>query len=310
MVSSSDFISLEYTQDLAQAGVLLTHRSLSHLQARETTPTFPELRNQVASSTLALAFRRLIYREKIPHQYLETTPFSDPEHRDITIGGHKCNLIHTLISQRTQIRHALKDSDSLLSSKVYIPGDQTASVSYNEDDINIFAFLFGLVTPNLHAIRNAQEAKQPVFLIHHFPPRWQSLEKWATLGRLVVKNNSKQTLNIQVCGHKANRGYQSEFICLSPGDKRPVSKDYYSLNNLHIDRLPFGRVEIHSPTRTETHRIRPVDWGNLWIYGTQIKIVGYLTCGGFRMLFNSMTMDEHDYRSHHKPLKTNEIPVA
>ena len=41
--------------------------------------------------------------------------------------------------------------------------------------------------------------------------------------------------------------------------------------------MPNARIGIHSPSRRETYIISPLDWGNIWVYGMDILLAGFLT---------------------------------
>ena len=310
MISPSDFFPLEYTQDLTHAGVSLTCRSLIRTHIKDINPTLPNIRNQVAGSTLALAFRRLINQENIPHRYLETPPFTAPEHRDIAIGGRRCTLIHALITPRKWIQQITKNSNDLLKAKAITTNKQRTTRYYNDDDLYIFGFLLGLVTPNMRTIQKAQAAKQPVYLIYKLSPQWQAPKNWQSLGELVVENDSINEVNLEVCGSNAQRGYLSKTIQLSPGESQPVSSEFYTVSHLHIDSLPNGNIRLYSPGMDESCFIRPVEWGNIWIYGIKIMIVGYLTCGAFWERATPITIHEQFFRPHLEHIKPYGVPVS
>jgi hypothetical protein len=40
--------------------------------------------------------------------------------------------------------------------------------------------------------------------------------------------------------------------------------------------MPKTRIGIHSPVRKETYIIGGSDWGNIWVYGIDILLTGYL----------------------------------
>ena len=44
---------------------------------------------------------------------------------------------------------------------------------------------------------------------------------------------------------------------------------------------PAARLGIHSPQLKETHIIEPSDWSNIWVYGLDILLAGYLDRGEF-----------------------------
>jgi hypothetical protein len=43
-----------------------------------------------------------------------------------------------------------------------------------------------------------------------------------------------------------------------------------------------ARLGIHSLRRDETYIVSPIDWGNIWVYGIDILLTGYLTRGEFK----------------------------
>jgi hypothetical protein len=49
-----------------------------------------------------------------------------------------------------------------------------------------------------------------------------------------------------------------------------------------VPHLPDGVVEVHSPTLGETHKIAPLDWANIWVYGLEVFMAGWLTKAEFR----------------------------
>ena len=42
-------------------------------------------------------------------------------------------------------------------------------------------------------------------------------------------------------------------------------------------RPPAGRVGVHSPRLGETLLIQPGEWGNIWVYGLEILLAGWLS---------------------------------
>ena len=56
-----------------------------------------------------------------------------------------------------------------------------------------------------------------------------------------------------------------------------IDDGFFSLAYIHIKNMPDARIGIHSPTRKETHLIDAMDWGNIWVYGMDILLAGYLT---------------------------------
>jgi hypothetical protein len=58
--------------------------------------------------------------------------------------------------------------------------------------------------------------------------------------------------------------------------------EFFSLLYLHATRLPGGTVGVHSGALNETHLVAPGDWANIWVYGMEVFIAGWLTKAEFR----------------------------
>jgi hypothetical protein len=91
-----------------------------------------------------------------------------------------------------------------------------------------------------------------------------------------LSNDSSQTISLALNGQGEDRKPRCETLSLPPGEMR-LELDFTTLSSLRADTLPTGDIRLHSPAVAETCRVRPVDWGNLWIYGQQIVLAGYLT---------------------------------
>jgi hypothetical protein len=52
---------------------------------------------------------------------------------------------------------------------------------------------------------------------------------------------------------------------------------FYSLLYLHAGALPAGPVGVHSPVLKETVVVEPDDWANIWVYGIEVFLAGWLT---------------------------------
>src|SRR6185436_12585004 len=64
---------------------------------------------------------------------------------------------------------------------------------------------------------------------------------------------------------------------LPPRIRVKVEAGFYSLSHVHVKSALNARMGIHSPALHETHIIGALDWGNIWIYGMDILLAGYLT---------------------------------
>jgi hypothetical protein len=79
-----------------------------------------------------------------------------------------------------------------------------------------------------------------------------------------------------------DREFVSERLILPPRARVESRTAYFSLASLHVESPPAGRVAVHSPARSETHVIQPHEWGNVWVYGMDIFLTGWLSRAEFR----------------------------
>ena len=70
---------------------------------------------------------------------------------------------------------------------------------------------------------------------------------------------------------------RTSVIEIPPRTRVKIEANFHSLAYVHIKSLPNARIGIHSPALQETVVISPMDWGNIWVYGLNILLAGYLT---------------------------------
>jgi hypothetical protein len=73
--------------------------------------------------------------------------------------------------------------------------------------------------------------------------------------------------------------------------------------------LPGARIGIHSPVRKETHLISPMDWGNVWVYGMDILLAGWLTRAEFNRRANPIQEGARVFQYEQTRTKNLAVPV-
>jgi len=121
------------------------------------------------------------------------------------------------------------------------------------------------------------EAENPYYLVHVMPNSWVQPEKWTPLGTLAFKSDAQESQIIEIGGQDARREMRSLEITLPPRTRVQVDDRFFSLAYIHSKNKPTGRIGIHSPVRKQTYVIDESDWGNIWVYGIDILLAGYLT---------------------------------
>lgn len=277
MISTSDFIHLPYTRDLTEGGIAYAVRSLAYTYNRMGGSPYDRLRRIVAGVAVELAFRRYLAEQNIPFDVLGATPFTDPDRYDVSLGGRRCDIKSFLITYREQIAEMKRNPQIVLNAPALVPSDQHAAEGYSAYDIYLFAFLSGLIAASQEDWKKVIAANQPHYLIHAMPESWTRPAKWNSLGVLVLKSESEATQTIELGGQVEGREMRSRRVEVPPRTRVKLDEGFFSLAYVHSRTQPDGRIGIHSPALQETHLIGAMDWGNIWVYGMDILLAGYLT---------------------------------
>ncbi len=309
MITASDFVRLPYTPDLTEGGIAYACRSLSHAYDRSCA-SLDRLRRTVAGVAVELAFRRYLSACNIPFEVRRSTPFTEPNHYDVLLEGQRCEIRTVLLSHRSQIRSVRSNADLILQAPAWIPLEQCSLEGQRENDLLLFAFVTALIAASLDDLRRVVAARQPVFLFHGMQRPWLCPRIWMPLGPLSLKSEAGETLELEIGGLDADREFLLSTVDLPPQKRLQVQGDFYSLAYLHARTRPTGRLGIHSPTRRETCLIEPADWGNLWIYGMEILIAGWIRRSEFRRRAHPAPPGSRMFPAERSRTKNLAVPVS
>ena len=277
MLSPTDLIHLPYTRDLTEGGISYAVRSLPYTYNRMGGSPYDRLRRIVAGVAVELAFRRYLSEHDIPFDVKGATPFTDPDHYDVSLGGRRCDIKSFLITYRHQISEMQRDAAIVLKAPALVPSDQNAGEGHSNNDLYLFAFLPGLIAASPRETKKVIEAKQPYYLIHVMPEAWTRPSTWRSLGALTLKSDSEQTQIVEIGGQDKEREMRSRVVEIPPRTRIQIEDGFFSLSYIYIRSALNARIGIHSPTRKDTCVVDPLDWGNIWVYGMDILLAGYLT---------------------------------
>lgn len=281
-MNSTSLLRLPFLRDLTEGGIAYAVRSLPHTYNRMGGSPYDRLRRIVAGVAVELAFRRHLTQNEIPFDVKGATPFTDPDRYDVSLGGHRCDVKSFMLTHREQIQRVRRDPGLLLDAPALVPSDQDAADGHYDDDLYLFAFATALTAASPRDLDAALAAGQPIHLIHAFPKTWANPQTWIPLGRLALKSESDAEMTVEIGGQDESREYVSEKIVLKPRTRVEASTAFYSVASLHVESPPLGRIALHSPARGETYVIQKIDWGNVWVYGMDIFLTGWMPRGEFR----------------------------
>jgi hypothetical protein len=288
VLSPSDLLRLPFPRDLIEGGIAYAVRSLPHTYNRMGGSPYERLRRIVAGVAVELAFRRHLTQNEIPFDVKGATPFTDPDRYDVSLGGHRCDVKSFLITHRDQIARIHRDPGLFLDAPALVPSDQDAAEGHYDDDIYLFAFLTALTAASPRDLQKAIAAGQPTHILHALPKSWANPQSWTPLGRLALKSESDAQITVELGGQTEDREFVSEKLILPPRTRVESQTAYFALASLHVESPPNGRVAAHSPARSETHVIHPHEWGNVWVYGMDIFLTGWISRAEFRQRAHSI----------------------
>ena len=328
MISPTDILKLPYTADLTESGIAVATRSLTlspapragyEPSATTSAPTtnkgsdgslFQRMRRIVGAVAVELAFRRALRDQGVQFDVINALPFSDPERYDVSLGGHRCILKNELVSRRNQISALRTNPAELLLAPAVILEDDLSSADRYGKELLIFTFLLGLTTNSHEDIRKALAANQPIYMLHAMPAAWAQPETWVPNGRLQLKSECRSTLQIELGGLDAGRNFISERVLLNPLERVYAANSYYSLAYLHSDTIPDARVALHYTGKSDLCTILPYEWDNIWVYGLEIWLTGFLQQDEFRRKASSTFSGSQVFQYSKTRMKQLSVPVS
>jgi hypothetical protein len=159
-------------------------------------------------------------------------------------------------------------------------------------------------------LKKSVETNQPYYLMHVMPEKWRKPFNWNPLGPLVLKSESAAEMLIEISGQDSGRGNLTRLVNLPPKTRVTVDDPFYSVTAVHVKNIPSARLGIHSPTYKETHIISPLEWGNIWIYGMDIILTGFISRGEFRQRAKLLPPNSRTFQYDRTKTKNLALPVS
>jgi hypothetical protein len=147
-------------------------------------------------------------------------------------------------------------------------------------------------------------------LIHPLRADWARPEVWAPLGRLALKSEGPEPLCVEIGGQDADRNFVTETLRLEPLTRAFAVNHYYSLAYLHAESIPAARVGLHAAGKSELYLIPAHEWGNIWIYGLEIWLAGYMAHEEFRRKASAIFAGSRVFQYSKTQTKNLSVPVT
>ncbi len=282
MNTATDLIHLPYTPDLTQAGIAYACRRLACTYLTEAQKTYISMRDLVTLTAASLAFQRYLSSESIPHTIQGSFPYTDPASYALLLGGRRCMVKSDLIYNRKVLRNLHTQPAGILARQAMVDVEDLEPDLLLEDDLLVFALVFALITRDQTELKKALDAGQPACLIHTMPENWANPLPDLPLGEIALKSNHDRDINLNIGGRNPEGNFREETISLKPHLRTCLENPYQSLAYLRTDQPMPSLVGLSSTTMHNPYVVRPGQWGNIWVYGLEIILAGYLTRGEFR----------------------------
>lgn len=310
MITPSDLLRLPYTPDLTEGGIAYALRSLANAYERAGRSPYDRLRHQIAGAAVELAFRRHLSQNDIPFEVKAASPFADPDRYDVFLDGRRCDIKSFFISHRGQIAQIRREPSALMSAPALVPSDHHARDGHSYTDLYIFAFLTGLTAVSQADLRKAIEAKQPHYLVHAMPEKWRRPAAWNPLGRLALKSESDEELLIEITGQGEAREMKRTVISLPPKTKITSDESFHSITSLHVRRAPEARIGVRCEAIREIHVVPPLAWANLWVYGMDVFLAGFISYEEFGQRAHTVLPNSRVFQYERTRVKNLGVPLA
>jgi hypothetical protein len=310
MIGIDDLINIPFTPDLTESGITYACRSLPHSHNRTRSSCYDTLRRTAAGVVVELAFRRYLAQQNVPFDVKSGTPFTDPDHYDVSLGGRRCDLKSFLISRRSQITALHADPGLALNAPALVPLDRYAADGHTANNLYLFAFLTGLIAASSGELKKAATTGLPSYLIHAMPAVWVRPRAWIPLGPLALKSEADETLIVEVAGQDAGREFITRSLFLPPHTRCVMDAGFYSLAYLHVKSKPGARLGVFSPSREETYLIKSTEWSNIWIYGMDIYLTGWISRSEFRQRASLVPEGSRVFQYERTRTKNLAVPIS
>lgn len=310
MLIANNILHLSYTPDLTEGGIAYALRSLSYIYERAGTPLYGKLRRTVASVAVELAFRRYLASQNISFEVRATHAFTDSEHYDVFIEKYRCNLKSFFISHRNQISQIKHNPNILLDTPALVPSDHHAADGHSYNDVYLFAYATGLIAASQTDLQKAIAKGQPHYLINIMPSAWRKPANWNPLGVVTLKSESDEEMLVEISGQDEGRRMKRKVISLHPKTKISFDESFYSINTIHVQRVPDARIGIKCDAIKESHIISQFDWSNIWVYGMDIFLCGYISYEAFGQQAKPLLPNSKTFQYEQTRVKNLFVPIS
>jgi hypothetical protein len=279
MLTTTDILTRSLTREMMNVGVNIALKGLTFTSFNNIQDEIAFTEQRIIETTTYVAFRRCLYEMGVPHSSYISTPFTDPDRQNIVLGGRRCIIQAELTHKKEDIRFQRRYPETILDKEARF---QDSSDNIWEEDLLLFAFVTGLLARSPSEIHKAYQAQQPLSLMHTLPLKKRALKRWSPLGTLALKTDARRTLNFELGGQRKDRTYCTEKISIPAGESVTIESNFFSLTYIKAQEPIFERLALKSKLFEHAYIAHPHQWHNIWVYGLELSLAGYMTWSEFR----------------------------
>ena len=127
---------------------------------------------------------------------------------------------------------------------------------------------------------------------------------------LALKAESDPGLVLELGGQDEAGEFLTTSVKLRPRTRFELDQGFYSVTHLHAKPRPRGAIGVSRAGARETHLIRSADWGDLWIHGQDIVLLGWMRHDEFRLRAKVIPVGSRVFQFSRTRTKNLAVPVA
>jgi hypothetical protein len=136
---------------------------------------------------------------------------------------------------------------------------------------------------------------------------------------LALKSECETPITVEIGGMDAEREFVTATMELPPRTRVPVEQTFYSLAYVHAMHRPEARIGLHSPVREvapvpardgDPYLIPSHEWGNIWVYGMDILLTGWLMHEEYRRKASVLNAGMHTFQYDRTRMKNLLVPIS
>lgn len=275
-VTAAEIQQLAFPEDLGLAGVEYAKRNQLPIRERFGALTLDILRAQAAEAAVELAFRRWLDRSGASYRVsVEVLPI-ESGWGTVIFGGRRCELEASVVETHNESARMLQSLDPLLN--VQVSARRHTSMNAGQDGADLL--VFGLV--HVEVIRSREEsvkmemAGKPIQMAALLPDECLQPRGWASMGQIEIANRSDEDLILEAVGYDGSRQAMVEEIRVKGHGSVVLDGDFFTLGSLYRRTGPIEKINIEIERYGKCFPIGRHQWGNVWIYGREVFLLGYM----------------------------------